>query len=717
MKSKGNWLGYLALVMLFALALLGVPSMPRGLAPSVQYGSSASEYPRVVVLGIDGMDPDLLAETIQKFPDRMRNFAQLAREQGIHALDTSIPPQSPVAWSNFITGLDPGGHGIFEFFHRDPTTRGAIPATTVTEAAGHIDLWADWKLPTGGASEPNRTGKAFWTILAEHGVPADIWRMPANFPVEKAKGWSFSGMMTPAIDSAYGECTVYSTNPPLERTGDPRVIQLTESDGVIYTRLTGPANAYKQHDPAVSVPLRLALDRESMAALLDVDGAKLVLEPGEWSDFVSVTFPMVPGWLPLPGGSVNGSVRFYLRSLEPEVELYASPVNIDPSAPALPVSEPAEASAQVADRIKGIGAYYTQGMPEDVNALKREVISVPEFMQQAHLVQDEAERMLDFALERYLAKPEGGFLFFYFSGVDLCSHMLWRHFDDEHPHHDAAFAAQDSSAWSRRPGSTWKDVIYDLYMEMDPVVGRLRAKIGEDTTLIVMSDHGFAPFARKFSLNTWLLENGYLVLKEGKTRELADDDPQRVDVLLNPSKGNVDWSKTRAYGLGFNALYLNLAGRELDDPSTPEDESGIVKRGPEADALLRELESKLEACVDADGTRVIVRCDIAADVYGSARLAEAPDLIVGYNAGYGNSDEASTGRITHAVLADNNRGGTFNGSHLMAPEVVQGMLLSNRPIARKQHGLEDLTVEVLRQYGLAPAPGMQGEPVLEGSSH
>src|SRR5262249_33377194 len=158
--------------------------------------------------------------------DRMQNFARLAREHGIHPLDTSTPPQSPVAWSNFITGLDPGGHGIFEFFHRDPRSRAPIPATTKSDPAGELDLWADWKLQRGGETKSTRSGKAFWTILAEHGVPADIWRMPANFPVEKARGWSFSGMMTPAIDSAYGECTFYSTSPAADKAGTDRVITL-----------------------------------------------------------------------------------------------------------------------------------------------------------------------------------------------------------------------------------------------------------------------------------------------------------------------------------------------------------------------------------------------------------------------------------------------------------------------------------------------------------
>ena len=344
---------------------------------------------------------------------------------------------------------------------------------------------------------------------------------------------------------------------------------------------------------------------------------------------------------------------------------------------------------------------------------------------QAELVQDEGERMLDFALERYMEKPEGGLVFFYFSGVDLCGHMMWRHSDEEHPHHEPALAAEDSSWWSQRDGSTWKDVIHDLYMEMDPVLGRLREKVGEDTTLIVMSDHGFAPYRRRVGLNRWLFDNGYLVLRDGVQPEVDELKPVFLSSYMSrpkelaegaewPRRTNVDWARTRAYGIGFNGLYLNLKGREKDDPSTPDNEAGVVEPSA-SDALLREIKAKLEAYLDPKngGKQVVFRADLAREVYSGERVSEAPDILVGYNTDYDNSDEASTGRITPYQLSDNDRGGTFNGSHLMAPDVVAGTLLSNRKVAGGAHRLEDLTVEILRRYGIQPGNGMKGHPVLE----
>jgi predicted AlkP superfamily phosphohydrolase/phosphomutase len=712
-----RWTVYPALALIGGFLFAAIPH-PRHEDPFAGAASSkeprATAHPQVVVLGIDGMDPDILAEVMQLYPGRMPNFRWLIESaDGIKALGTSTPPQSPVAWSNFITGENPGGHGIFDFIHRDPMTRAPAPSTTVVGEAGSIPLPGPWLIPTGGESSSNRSGQSFWTLLLEQDIPADIWRMPANFPVEPSKGLSFPGMMTPALDSAYGECSFFTTDPSLStelKDAHPsiagKVTLINEFDGRISTSLRGPEHIFKKVEPDnhSRVPLTVYVDRESDAALIEVGDERVILQPGEWSHFVQVDFEM----LPLGTMNLSGICRFYLRSIEPEVEFYVSPINLSPEAPPAPVSEPESASA---DLVEGIGRYYTQGMAEDVNSLKNEILSDAEFMRQVELVYDERRAMMDYAIDEYVAGDEGGLLFFYFSTVDLSCHMMWRHFDSAHPAHEAEIASEDSSWWSGREGSTWKDTVHDLYLKMDPVLGRIRERLGDDITLIVMSDHGFAPYRRKFSINTWLVENGYLVLHEGQTKELPKDDPDFKSVNIYVP-GTVDWSKTRAYGMGFNGLYLNLAGRELDNPATDEDESGIVTAA-EAPALLREIKEKLEAIDDPEtGLKAVTRCDLATDVYTGDRVAEAPDMLVGFSAGYGNSDPASTGRIPNAILEDNT-GGTFNGSHLMAPEVVKGILISNQPIREGEHQLEDLTVEILTRFGVEKTEAMKGHPVLE----
>ena len=708
-----------ATIPIFSLAAVGAlalalpwssktPTEPSSIASAAPKAPSG-KYPRVAVLGIDGLDPELLLETIDRYPDRTRNFQKLIAQGGIHDLGTSCPPQSPVAWSNFITGRNPGGHGVFDFIHRDPTTRSPMPGSVKVEAASSVDLWGEWKFPIGGESVSNRSGESFWVTLAKHGVPADIWRMPANFPVEPAEGVSFCGMMTPALDSAYGTYTIFSSDPPgeKERSGGKYVTVREYEKGYIRTEIEGPPNSFKKKDPQEKAKLEFHIDRESQSVAVDTGMDVVIMEPGDWSDFVTVEFEL----LPMGMMNMTGICRFYLRSIDPVFELYASPVNIDPVNPVMPVSEPISASAELVD---AIGYYYTQGMAEEVNALKDEAIDDLEFVTQTKLIYEQRVRMMDVALDQYLEKDEG-FFFFYYSTIDLNCHMLWRYYDEDHPQHPmvAERAGQDSSFWSGREGSIWKEVIYDFYLMMDPVVGTLMDRVPDDTLVVVMSDHGFASYRRTFSLNRWLVEHGYMVLKEGRSYELPQDDENWEEVLIYDyiQPGAVDWTKTRAYGMGFNGLYLNLEGREKDIEGTDAIESGIVRRGTEAESLLREIKAKLEAERD-QGNRPIVVADITADVYSGERLADAPDMQIGFNAGYGNSDAASTGRIPRDIYADNLKGG-FNGNHLMAPEVVAGILLTNGVVRPGEHALEDLTVDILEKYGIEPGEGQDGHPVIE----
>jgi len=710
--SLPRWTVYPALTLIALLIFMAIPRR----ASVDPFGEQ--RFPPLVVLGVDGMDPEILAEVIAKHPERMKNLRWLIEQaDGIHSLGTSTPPQSPVAWSNFITGMNPGGHGIYDFIHRDLVHRMPTSSTTRIEAGWTLHLPGPYKVDIGADSPSNRTGKAFWTILREQGVPADIWRIPANFPVDPSEGVSFSGMMTPALDSAYGQCTFYTTDSSKKVSLDySKVQQLQEFDGLIEgTSIEGPANLFKEGNPSERLAFRMYVDHDAGAAILfagDPDGEveKVVLRPGEWSDFLRLDFDL----LPIGMMKMSGICRFYLRSIAPHVELYASPVNFDPEVPVAPVSEPTEASGELAAKV---GRYYTQGMAEDVSALKEGVLDDGEFMQQVTLVHRETTDILDYALERFVANGKQGLLFFYFSEIDLACHMMWRHGDVQHPAHVPAIAGKDASAWTGREGSTLADTVEDMYLRIDPAIGRVRELLGDDVTILLMSDHGFAPYHREFSLNTWLLESGYLVLKEGIEKERPRDDPSYRKVFL---AGNVDWSKTRAYGVGFNGLYLNLQGREQDDPRTEsEDESGIVR--PEAaDALLREIKAGLEAYIDPKtGEHPVRACDLASEVYSGERLSEAPDLVVGYDAGYGNSDASSTGRIPRDVLVDNSPAshggelGTFNGNHLMHPDVVPGVLVSNRRLREGPFDLRDLTVEVLHFYGLEKPAHMEGQPVLE----
>ena len=166
--------------------------------------------PRVIVLGLDGMDYALTKKLMDE--GRMPNFSKVAQQGSFAPLETSVPPQSPVAWSNFITGLDSGGHGIYDFVHRDPDTMIPYLSTSRTSGGGRTLEIGKYQFPlSGGSIELLRKGRAFWEVLEDQGIQTTILRMPANFPPTGTASYELSGMGTPDITGSYGEFSFYTS--------------------------------------------------------------------------------------------------------------------------------------------------------------------------------------------------------------------------------------------------------------------------------------------------------------------------------------------------------------------------------------------------------------------------------------------------------------------------------------------------------------------------
>jgi hypothetical protein len=392
---------------------------------------------RVVVLGIDGTRPGALRDVMERFPDLTRNWAKAA-VNGIHPLTTSTPPQSPVAWSNFITGRDPGGHGIYDFIHRDPMTRAPLSSTVKTTESEPISLPGAWQFPIGGDSESNRSGVAFWTCCAITACRPTSWRMPANFPSRASDGWSFSGMMTPAIDSAYGALhAVHERARPRCDRAEGASSACATFDGRIDTALTGPPNPFRKDGRARAHP---AADPDRPRRARGRDRARGPRDRRARGRVEQLACACRSACCRGTGRRRPGIVRFHVKSLDP-FEMYASPVNIDPIDPIAPVSEPAASQPEVAERIGPTTRRHARGRQRDQGG----VLTTWEFVAQSDLVHAEGVKH---ARRRVRALESAQrFLFFYFSGVDLCSHMLWRH-------HDAGIriTMQNLPRGTRRPG-------------------------------------------------------------------------------------------------------------------------------------------------------------------------------------------------------------------------------------------------------------------------
>jgi predicted AlkP superfamily phosphohydrolase/phosphomutase len=630
---------------------------------------AARTVDRVIVLGVDGFDPTLLERFMTQ--GLMPNCRKLIGAGSFHRLRTSDPPQSPVAWSNFISGTNPGGHGIFDFVARDPQTPW-LPyhATARAEAAGAPLTIGRWKIPLAAGKMRNlRKGPTLWTILEQHGIPCTVLRVPANFPPDEGETRALSGMGTPDLLGSYGSFT-YFTDDRLQRTRPVqggRIVRVDVVDHAVECALPGPDNSFLADEAQAEIPFRVYLDPDRPMAKVAIQDLAFVLEEGEWSEWVPVRFDLLPYTV-----DAAGICRFLLKKAKGGFALYVSPVNIDPAHPALPISVPPDYSKRL---VRELGYFYTQGMAEDTKALSAGVLTNAEYRQQATFVLNERMRFFEHELARF----DRGFFFHYFSTLDLSSHVFWRTLDPRHPLYSPSLAAEHG------------DFIPSLYEQVDRAIGQTLATVDERTALWVMSDHGFTSFRRQFNLNSWLMDAGYVQPRKSRA--------QSVGTMY----ADVDWQHTKAYGLGINGLYLNLKGREID---------GTVEPGAEADRLCDELAERLTSIVDAQtGERVVSRLLRASRIYSGPYVADGPDMIVAYNDNYRASAATVLGEFPAGdPVVDNTD--AWSGDHCVDSAFVPGVLLCNRPLRAEQPALEDIAPTILAQFGLSLPAEMTGTNLL-----
>ena len=284
---------------------------------------------RVIVIGVDGMDPNF----IERHFDALPNLARLRDAGGLTRLATTTPPQSPVAWSTFITGTDPAQHGLFDFVHRDPATMQPLSSMAETIEPSHQLAIGPYLLPLSGARVRSfRVGQPFWHILADHGVPVTIVRMPTNYPSE-SDGHELSGMGTPDLEGTFGTFAYY-TDDPTESPGDVsggRIVRVERIKDRVLVPIAGPINTLRRDRRTPSLDMTVDIDPVEPVARFQVDGREFILRQGEWSPWIRVRFPLIPHL-----ASVAAMFRIYARELQPGFRIYRSPLNADPSEPACP---------------------------------------------------------------------------------------------------------------------------------------------------------------------------------------------------------------------------------------------------------------------------------------------------------------------------------------------------------------------------------------------
>jgi predicted AlkP superfamily phosphohydrolase/phosphomutase len=651
-------------------AVLTILTWPVRLLVRTLFGfrtMARSRFRRVVVLGLDGMDHGLTEKMLDL--GKLPHLAAL-RDQGcFKPLGSTVPPISPVAWSAFQTGVNPGKHNIFDFLTPDLRTYAAKLSSVEIRPPRRSIRLGKYQIPLGKADvRLLRKSSPFWSILSKYGVFSCVLRVPITFPPERLRGVLLSAMCVPDLRGTQGMFSYYTTRTRHEgeKIGG-EVHHVTLDGGTIRAELIGPPNPLLNSQEVLKLPFVVTI-KDQDRAVLKIDGAKHELRKDEYTDWVPIRFRVAPGM------KISGLCKFLLLGTHPEFGLYITPVNIDPHRPVMPVSYPSVYSVYLAKRQ---GPFATLGLAEDTWALNEHVINDDHFIRQCIDMDNEREAMFFDALE----KVPRGLCVCVFDGTDRLQHTFWRDIDEQHP------ARPDQEVLDRR------NVIEDLYVRMDDLVGRTMARCrGADTLLMVISDHGFGPFRRGVDLNRWLEENGYLTLHEGRGSE--------------EHLAGVDWTRTRAFAIGLAGIYLNIKDKYAQ---------GVVDPLKEADRLRDEIAARLTAVIDPEnGASAVKRVYVASTFYRGPYRENGPDLIVGYQRGYRVSWETAIGRTTEHIFHDNRK--AWSGDHCVDPSLVPGILFCNRPVETENTRLMDVGPTVLSLFGVPVPEYMDGKTWVVGEA-
>lgn len=621
------------------------------------------KFERVILLGMDGLDPKVLSYLMKQ--GELPNFFKLSRMGNFSSLATTNPAQSPVAWASIATGNNPGHHGIFDFISR--RTADYMPELAI--------LKINPKNIFGKRESmflPVMQGDSFWDYTSSNDISSTVVRWPMTFQPKQNRAKLYAGLGIPDIKGGLGKYTFYTTKEiPKDSEGIEKVVNVKVDGNKIKTYITGPkvAKLKSKEEAKTELDITIFSDNSQPKAEkieVNVDGKEFILTKKKWSDWIDVKFKV--GLMK----TATGIVKFYLNRISPEFELYMTPVQIDPKKPAFVISSPDD---YVRELSAALGRFHTLGMPEDTKALTEGRIDEEAFIAMCDEIISEQEKMLRHELNRF----KKGLLAFAFFTTDRLQHIFWVTRDLKHPLYDEEYTQK------------YGHVIDDCYRRMDGILGEVMKYVDNNTAIIVFSDHGFSTFRRIVHLNRWLVENGFMTLKQ----KVAKDDKEGGALFQY-----VDWENTRAYALGFGSIYLNIKGRERE---------GIIE-SKAAGSLMDDISSKLSKLVDPkDGQSAVKSVYKNNNIYSGSHTDKSPDLIVGFEESYRASWQTAVGGSPAEIFGDNLN--KWSGDHIIDPSIVPGILLTNFKINTDSPSLMDIAPSVLSCFGMS-APDMEGKALL-----
>jgi predicted AlkP superfamily phosphohydrolase/phosphomutase len=228
---------------------------------------------KVIVVGLDGLEPTLVECLLQR--NQLPNFAKIRTSGYYGRLRTTYPAQTPVAWSSFVTGTNPGGHGIFDFISRDPQTY--LPDIALNR----------FERPKSMLAQPRavnrRQGVPVWQFLSKAGIPSTVLRCPVTFPAENLLGKMLSGVGVPDIRGSQGTGTFYTQDHTIKPKEHEQVVYLERADEIV-TRVHGPRNPRTNPPSDFTAEIGIRVDR-SARKLVITAGSNPAIEAPEngWS--------------------------------------------------------------------------------------------------------------------------------------------------------------------------------------------------------------------------------------------------------------------------------------------------------------------------------------------------------------------------------------------------------------------------------------------------
>ncbi len=722
----------------------------------------AEERPKVVVIGFDGADARLVERYMAE--GQLPNLQKLRDEGSYAPLLPTNPPQTPVSWSSFATGTNPGKTEIFDFLKRDPANY--IPDFAMTSETRKVFLFGERNplylgllaggvalllsllvllffrlrgivrlavgvvvaaligVPIAWAARAylpvevpdainNRKGAAFWELAARAGKKVQVIRVPATFPPDPVEdGHMLSGLGVPDMRGRIGTPAFYTSDPAWQM-GDNEfsveLLHLPARRGRIPTRVYGPYNkpfydyVVDRRTTAVADPAARADARLRERQALDDAGVPRRLD-----------LPLV---LDAADDVLRVEVSGHSVSLHPGE--WSDWVVLDFSVNWL---------VDVASPLRGIVRFKLLSLSPELQLYMSPINFHPDchpvaFAWPPAWSETVAER---FGLYKTIGwdtdtwSPTQGiggeelFLEDMTFGEDKYQQIMEGllgdgdadlyvqifYFTDRIGHLFWRYLDPGHPLYDPVAASRWAPKMLEAYKRMDAMVGKARALAGPHALFLVCSDHGFSSFRRGVNYNTWLVRNGFMTLKG------QNGDPATLEKLFDTKDlfGNVDWTRTKAYALGLGSIYVNLVGRE---------KQGTVMPGPEYAEVVRQIKEGLEALEDPEhpGQKPVARVYTRDEMYTGFDPNTIPDLRAANALDYRVSWQTSLGGVPPNLMEDNLK--PWSGDHCSNdPALVKGILFCNRRITTATPSMVDLMPTVLKALGVAVPAEVDGKPLL-----